>query len=63
MRSNLNSYSPQARARAKQRSRARDESALASGRKSVSALKSENEVFAHLARRAEINISASRSLG
>jgi hypothetical protein len=62
MRSNLDSYSAEARAHAKQRSRARDESALASGRKAVGELKSENEVFAQFAHRASLNISASRSL-
>jgi hypothetical protein len=51
------------RARAKQASRVRDASALASGRKSLRMLARENESFVALASRASVNLAASRSLG
>ena len=50
------------RAREKERSRAADERALASGAKSVAQLKVENEAFAPLASMSRLDLSASRSL-
>jgi hypothetical protein len=57
-----NSLNPSSRVYAKQASRAADEHALASGQKSVSQLKRENEVFASFAPSARIDLSASRRL-
>ncbi len=57
-----NHIDPNSRARAKQAARAADERQMASGEKSVAQLKRENEVFAPLARSAQVNLSASRSL-
>jgi hypothetical protein len=58
----VQSYDPRVRAVAKQQSRADDEQALMQGQDSVAQLKRENEVFAPLARAAQADLSASRSL-
>ncbi len=55
-------FDPDALMRAKQASRAADERALASGEMSVAEMRRKNDVFAPLARRSRINLSASRSL-
>jgi len=52
-----------ARAAEKQRSRAEDARALASGEKTGAHLREENEVFARLAPRTRVDLGASRSLG
>lgn len=51
------------RAREKQCQRERDARDLASGAKSPSQVKRENEVFAPMARSARPNLAAARSLG
>jgi hypothetical protein len=62
MQMQINSFDAEQRARAKQASRVVDAQALASGRKSASQLRRENEVFGPLAPQARVNLAASRSL-
>jgi hypothetical protein len=59
----LDNLDPGVRAAEKQLSRAADEVAISSGRKSIAQLKRENEVLAPLARDARIDLSAARCLG
>jgi hypothetical protein len=56
------SPAPESRSLAKSASRAADRAAVAEGRRSVSGVKRENEVFASLAVGARIDLSASRRL-